>query len=183
MNSVISLTASSSTKKRQHDSANFPVDIRSSRRPGVPTTMSTWSVKTMIIDSDRNRETIGLITKRCMQKSHSMIVSVFSLQPVQNKLPVILNNKLFTLSNLWKMLINHSQRCKPADQWSCNTHLRPKPDLNIAVFSEKTDVPHLPNQSMEAISVMKLWPWKLGQRHQNWISYWSCLIYIGLQIW
>ena len=27
---------------------------------------------------------------------------------------------------------------------------------NIAVFSEKTDVPHLPNQSMVAISVMKL---------------------------
>ena len=36
---------------------------------------------------------------------------------------------------------------------------------NIAVFSEKTDVPHLPNQSMVAISVMKLWPWKLGQGH------------------
>ena len=28
--------------------------------------------------------------------------------------------------------------------------------LNIAVFSEKTDVPHLPNQSIVAISVMKL---------------------------
>ena len=28
--------------------------------------------------------------------------------------------------------------------------------VNIAVFSEKTDVPHLPNQSMVAISVMKL---------------------------
>ena len=42
---------------------------------------------------------------------------------------------------------------------------------NIAVFSEKTDVPHLPNQSMVAISVMKLWPWKLGQGHQNLISY------------
>ena len=64
---------------------------------------------------------------------------------------------------------------------------------NIAVFSEKTDVPHLPNQSMVAISVMKLWPWKLGQGHQNLIklgqghqnliSYWSCPIYIGLQIW
>ena len=27
---------------------------------------------------------------------------------------------------------------------------------NIAVFSEKTDAPHLPNQSMVAISVMKL---------------------------
>ena len=53
---------------------------------------------------------------------------------------------------------------------------------NIAVFSEKTDVPHLPNQSMVAISVMKLWPWKLGQGHQNLISYWSCPIYIGLQI-
>ena len=38
---------------------------------------------------------------------------------------------------------------------------------NIAVFSEKTDVPHLPNQSMVAISVMKLWPWKLGQGHQK----------------
>ena len=37
---------------------------------------------------------------------------------------------------------------------------------NIAVFSEKTDVPHLPNQSMVAISVMKLWPSKLGQGHQ-----------------
>ena len=54
---------------------------------------------------------------------------------------------------------------------------------NIAVFSEKTDVPHLPNQSMVAISVMKLWPWKLGQGHQNLISYWSCPVYIGLQIW
>ena len=55
--------------------------------------------------------------------------------------------------------------------------------LNIAVFSEKTDVPHLPNQSMVVISVMKLWPWKLGQGHQNLILYWSCPIYIGLQIW
>ena len=27
---------------------------------------------------------------------------------------------------------------------------------NIVVFSEKTDVPHLPNQSMVAISVMKV---------------------------
>ena len=27
---------------------------------------------------------------------------------------------------------------------------------NIAVFSEKTDIPHLPNQSMVEISVMKL---------------------------
>ena len=54
---------------------------------------------------------------------------------------------------------------------------------NIAVVSEKTDVPHLPNQSMVAISVTKLWPWKLGQGHQNWTSYRSCLIYIGLQIW
>ena len=54
---------------------------------------------------------------------------------------------------------------------------------NIAVFSEKTDVPHLPNQSMVAISVMKLWFWKLGQGHQNLISYWSCPIYIDLQIW
>ena len=53
---------------------------------------------------------------------------------------------------------------------------------NIAVFSEKSDVPHLPNQSMVAISVMKLWPWKLGQGHQNLICYWSCPIYIGLQI-
>ena len=49
---------------------------------------------------------------------------------------------------------------------------------NIAVFSEKTDVPHLPKPlSMVAISVMKLWTWKLGQGHQNQISY------IGLQIW
>ena len=47
---------------------------------------------------------------------------------------------------------------------------------NIAVFSEKTDVPHLPNQSMVAISVMKLWPWKLCQGHQNLISYWSWFI-------
>ena len=53
----------------------------------------------------------------------------------------------------------------------------------IAVFSEKTDVPHLPNQPMVAISVMKLWPCNLGQGHQNLISYWSCPIYIGLQIW
>ena len=51
-----------------------------------------------------------------------------------------------------------------------------------SVFRE-TDVLHLPNQSMVAISVIKLWPWKLGQGHQNLISYWSCLIYIGLQIW
>ena len=29
------------------------------------------------------------------------------------------------------------------------------------MFSEKTDVPHLPYQSMVAISVIKLWPWKL----------------------
>ena len=42
---------------------------------------------------------------------------------------------------------------------------------NIAVFSEKTNVPHLPNQSMVAISVMKLWHWKLGQGHPNLISY------------
>ena len=55
---------------------------------------------------------------------------------------------------------------------------------NIAVFSEKTDVPHLQNQSMEAISIMKLWPWKLGEGHQNQISlYWSSPIYTGLQIW
>ena len=54
---------------------------------------------------------------------------------------------------------------------------------NVAVFSEKTDFPHLPNQSMVAISVMKLWPWKLGQGHQNLISYWYCPIYIGFQIW
>ena len=52
---------------------------------------------------------------------------------------------------------------------------------NIAVFSEKTDVPNLPNRSMVAISVMKLWPWKLGQGHQNLISYWSCPIYIGFK--
>ena len=58
-----------------------------------------------------------------------------------------------------------------------------KKNETIAVFSEKTDVPHLPNQSMVAISVMKLWPWILGQGHQNLISYWSGLIYIGLQIW
>ena len=50
------------------------------------------------------------------------------------------------------------------------------------MFSEKPDVPNLTNQSMVAISVMELWPWKLGQGHQNWISYWSCLIYMGLQI-
>ena len=54
---------------------------------------------------------------------------------------------------------------------------------HMAVFLEKTDVSHLPNQSMVAISVMKLWPWKLGEDHQNLISYWSCPIYIGLQIW
>ena len=53
---------------------------------------------------------------------------------------------------------------------------------NKAVFSEKTDVPHLPSQSIMAISVMELWPWKLGQGHQNQISYWSCPIYVGLQI-
>ena len=34
-----------------------------------------------------------------------------------------------------------------------------------AVFLEKTDVPHLQNQSIVAISVMKLWSWKLGQGH------------------
>ena len=38
--------------------------------------------------------------------------------------------------------------------------------------SEKTDSP-TPQTS----------PWKLGQGHQNLISYWSCPIYIGLQIW
>ena len=38
---------------------------------------------------------------------------------------------------------------------------------NIAVFSEKTDVPHLQNQSMVAISVMKLWPWKLKNRSRS----------------
>ena len=54
---------------------------------------------------------------------------------------------------------------------------------NIAVFSEKTDLRHVPNQSMVAISVMKLWPSKLGQGHQTLISYWSCSIYVGLQIW
>ena len=54
---------------------------------------------------------------------------------------------------------------------------------SIAVFSEKTDVPHLLNQSTVAISVMNLWPLKLGQGHQNLISYWSCPTYIGLQIW
>ena len=57
------------------------------------------------------------------------------------------------------------------------------PWKNIAVFSETTDVPQLPNQPMVAISVMKPWPWKLGQSHQNLIRYWSYLIYIGLQIW
>ena len=31
------------------------------------------------------------------------------------------------------------------------------------MFSEKRDVPNLPNQSMVAISVMKLWLWKLEQ--------------------
>ena len=54
---------------------------------------------------------------------------------------------------------------------------------NIAVFSEKTDVPHLPNQSMVAISVMKRWLLKLGQSHQTLINYWSCPIYTDLQIW
>ena len=54
---------------------------------------------------------------------------------------------------------------------------------NTGVFSENTDVSHLQNQSMVAISVMKMWPWKLGQGHLNLISYWSCPIYIGLQIW
>ena len=38
------------------------------------------------------------------------------------------------------------------------------------------------SQTMVAISVMKLWLWKLGQGHQNLISYWSCPIYIWLQI-
>ena len=47
---------------------------------------------------------------------------------------------------------------------------------NIPVFSEKTDVPHLPNQCIVAISVMKLWPWKLDLGHQTLISYWSCPI-------
>ena len=46
-----------------------------------------------------------------------------------------------------------------------------------SVFRENR-CPHLPNQSMVAISVMKLLPWKLGQGHQNLISYWSCPIYI-----
>jgi hypothetical protein len=35
------LTHSSSTKKRQADNSSFPVEIKSSSRPGVPTTMST----------------------------------------------------------------------------------------------------------------------------------------------
>ena len=45
------------------------------------------------------------------------------------------------------------------------------------MFSEKTDVPLLPNQFMVVISVMKLWPWKLGQGHL--ISCCSCPIYIA----
>ena len=46
---------------------------------------------------------------------------------------------------------------------------------NIAVFSEKTDVPHLPNQYMVAISVVKLWPWKLGEdpSRWNWYTSWN----------
>ena len=39
------LTASSNTKNLVHDRAKFPVDIRSSKRPGVPTTMSTCHFK------------------------------------------------------------------------------------------------------------------------------------------
>ena len=65
----------------------------------------------------------------------------------------------------------------------CKKQTQQQQQSNIAVFSEKTDVPHLPNQSMVEISAMMLWPWKLVQGHQNLISYWSCPIYIGLQIW
>ena len=39
--SQTTLTHSSRTKKRQEDSSSFPVEMRSSSRPGVPTTMST----------------------------------------------------------------------------------------------------------------------------------------------
>lgn len=39
---AVELTASSSTKKRHWCRASLPVEIRSSRRPGVPTTTSTW---------------------------------------------------------------------------------------------------------------------------------------------
>ena len=51
-----------------------------------------------------------------------------------------------------------------------------------SVFRENR-CPPLPKQSVVAISVMKLWPWKLCQGHQNLISYLSFPIYIGLQIY
>ena len=35
-------------------------------------------------------------------------------------------------------------------------YMQVKSNIDIAVFSEKTDVPHLPNQSVVAISDMKL---------------------------
>ena len=79
--------------------------------------------------------------------------------------------------------VDHSRRHVFAWRGPYKILINQKNIINIAVFSEKTDVPHLPNQSMVAISVMKLWPWKLGQGHQNLISYWSCPINIGLQIW
>jgi len=36
------LTHSSRTKNRQADRSSLPVEMRSSRRPGVPTTISTY---------------------------------------------------------------------------------------------------------------------------------------------
>ena len=58
-------------------------------------------------------------------------------------------------------------RFKPEDHLSCIAHLSAEDILkpavieeknfkNIAVFSDKTDVYHLPNRSMVAILVMKL---------------------------
>ena len=60
--------------------------------------------------------------------------------------------------------------------WFCHIVAHINYRKNIAVFAEKTDVPYLPKQSKVAISVMKLWPWKLGQGHQNLIS--LCPIYV-----
>ena len=51
-----------------------------------------------------------------------------------------------------------------------------------SVFRENWCSPP-PKPVYGGISVMKLWPWKLGHGHQNLINFWSCPIYIGLQIW
>ena len=56
-----------------------------------------------------------------------------------------------------KIIIMHfTPHFTPASNFISFCFHNPGLNINIAVFSEKTDVPHLPNQSMVAISVMKL---------------------------